>query len=52
MVGKTVMCKGGNKNDKVILWNIAFGVGNYRSYSSNGRGKHRYWNFSAATHRI
>jgi hypothetical protein len=40
------------QNEQVPFWNNACGVGNCRSYSNDGSGRYKYWNFSATTHRI
>jgi len=40
------------QNEEVTFWNNAFGVGNCRSYSNDGRSEHKYWNSSAASYHI
>jgi len=37
------------QDEEVSFWNNAFGVGNYRTYSNDGRGEHKYWDSSAAS---
>jgi hypothetical protein len=51
MGDKTVMCRR-QQNEKGTFGDNALGVGNGRPSSGNGRGKYKYWDFSATAHRI
>jgi len=39
MEDETVMCRGGNENEKNSFGNISFGVDNFGPYSDDGRGR-------------